>query len=161
MNDLNYVLLAGNVVHDPVSKVIDGTNTVCTFDIGVNRSYFNKKEDKWVNYACFFHIETWGNVAASCSKNLKAGRGVRIVGRLHQSRWQSNGRWNERLFIISEHVEFQPVKKTEEVSIATPKESEMDKVDSSETINQIEQTIVQESGPETFVEENEDCLTEE
>jgi len=163
MNDLNYVLLAGNVVRDPESKVIDSTNTVCTFDIGVNRSFYNKKEEKWINYACFFHIETWGNVALSCAKNLKAGRGVRVVGRLHQSSWQTrDGRWGERVFIISEHVEFQPVKKNDNVSLATPEDADMEKADLTETLEQLEESVVNdfEAGPETFVEEYEDCTTE-
>ena len=164
MNDLNYVLLAGNVVRDPESKVIDGTNTVCTFDIGVNRSFYNKKEEKWVNYACFFHVETWGHVAESCAKNLRAGRGVRLVGRLHQSSWQTKGRWGERVFIISEHVEFQPIKKTESVSVATPQDSEMEKMDLKETMDQLEGSIEHgeyEAGPETFEERKEDCFPEE
>jgi len=164
MNDLNYVLLAGNVVREPVSKIIDGTNTVCTFDIGVNRSFYNKREEKWVNYACFFHIETWGNVAISCAKNLSAGRGVRIVGRLHQSSWQTkDGRWGERVFIISEHVEFQPVKKTENVSVATPDAADMEKADLTETLKQLEESVANdyEAGPETFEEREEDCITEQ
>jgi len=164
MNDLNYVLLAGNVVRDPETKVIDGTNTVCTFDIGVNRSFYNRKEERWIDYACFFRVETWGHVALSCAKNLKAGRGVRVVGRLHQARWQSkDGRWGDRIFIISEHVEFQPVKKTENVALATPKEADLEKIDLSETMEQLEDTIADEfqSGPETFEEENEGCFPEE
>jgi len=166
MNDLNYVLLAGNVVRDPESKTIDGTNTVCTFDIGVNRSFYNRREEKWINYACFFHVETWGHVALSCIKNLKAGRGVRIVGRLHQSSWQTkDGRWGDKVFIISEHVEFQPVKKTENIAVATPQEADMEKVDLSETMEQLEDSIEKDdfqAEPETFVEEvNEDCFTEQ
>ena len=38
--------------------------------------------------------------------NLTKGRGVRVVGRLKQDRWQQNGQSRSRIVIVAEHVEF-------------------------------------------------------
>lgn len=159
MNDLNYVLLAGNLVRDPEWKQIDKTSVVCKFTIANNRSYYNKKDESWVNVPCFVTIETWGHVAENCIKHLKKGRGVRIVGRLQQSRWNSpTGTRIESLYVVSEHVEFQPQKKTEQATVVSPEPSEMDKVDSSETQKQLEEL----PGPEDFQDtDNQDTENQE
>jgi single-strand DNA-binding protein len=57
----------------------------------------------------FFDIESWGNLAESCSKLGRKGRGVRVVGRLRQDRWQSaDGKNHARFLIVAEHIEFRP-----------------------------------------------------
>jgi single-strand DNA-binding protein len=46
-------------------------------------------------------------MAESCQKNCEKGRGIRVVGRLKQSRWtNSEGKTASRISIIAEHVEF-------------------------------------------------------
>jgi single-strand DNA-binding protein len=48
------------------------------------------------------------------------GRGVRVVGRLKQSRWtDTDGKTKSRVSIVAEHVEFRPdLKRGEEGSAA-------------------------------------------
>ena len=128
MNDINYVVLGGNLTRDPSHRQIDANTTVCRFTIAVNRGYYNKKEETWVNIPAFVGIETWNSVADACANNLKKGRGVRVVGRLHQSTWNGqDGLRMDKLYVLSEHVEFQPIRKTgepqqEEKVIAPPPE---------------------------------------
>jgi len=143
MNDLNYVLLGGNVVRKPVLHIINENASVCNFTIAVNRSYFDKRKNEWISVPCFFPIETWGNVAEACAKYLEKGRGVRIVGRLNQSSWQGpDNIYRDRFNIISEHVEFQPIKKTEEPRIVAPEGENIQNVDSAETKEQIENDVM-------------------
>jgi single-strand DNA-binding protein len=43
------------------------------------------------------------------------GRGVRVVGRLKQDRWNdANGKQRSKVTIVAEHVEFRPEFKREE-----------------------------------------------
>lgn len=58
----------------------------------------------------FFDIEAWNRIAETCSQYLTKGRGVRIVGRLKQERWQQNGQNRSKIIILIEHVEFKPQK---------------------------------------------------
>jgi len=111
MNDLNSVLLEGNLTRDPESTVTKGWTTLCTFTIGVNRRYKIEGEQK--EEASFFEIETWGRLAENCFEYLSKGRGVRVVGRLKQSRWETDGKSYSKVVIVAEHVEFKPVPSTQ------------------------------------------------
>ena len=114
MNDLNEVVIEGKLVKDPELKWIKQNETaVCKFTVAVNKRYKDKSGGDWKEDTSYFLIETWRGVAISCSKYLKKGRGVRIVGELKQYLWRdtANGdKVRERIYIIAEHVEFQPQK---------------------------------------------------
>ena len=55
-------------------------------------------------------METWAKLAEVCAEQLEKGRGVRVVGRLKQDRWQDQeGNPRSKVKIVAEHVEFKPV----------------------------------------------------
>ena len=114
MNDLNSVLLEGNLTRDPESTVTKGWNTLCTFSIGVNRQYKIEGEQK--EEASFFEIQTWGKLAENCFEYLSKGRGVRITGRLKQSRWESDGKSRSKVVVVADQVEFMPASSTQQES---------------------------------------------
>lgn len=65
----------------------------------------------------YFDVEVWAKLAENCNTNLEKGRGVRVVGRLKQDRWQDDdGRGRTRVKIVGEHVEFKPQFKKLDVS---------------------------------------------
>jgi single-strand DNA-binding protein len=52
---------------------------------------------------------TWAKLAENCNNLGHKGRGVRVVGRLKQERWNgSDGKAHSRVAIVAEHVEFRP-----------------------------------------------------
>jgi single-strand DNA-binding protein len=107
MNNLNSILLEGNLVRDPeINQTPKGT-PVCKFSIASNRFY--KLDDEFQKEVSFFDITTWSRLAEVCGEYLKKGRGVRIVGRLKQDRWSGiDGKTKSKVYIIAEHVEFKP-----------------------------------------------------
>lgn len=107
MNNLNSVLIEGNLVRDPMYETTPEGTPICTFTIASSR-FFNRGygAEKEVNY---IDIETFGKLAESCRDKGSKGRGVRIVGRLRQDRWNdSNGERRSRVVVVTEHVEFRP-----------------------------------------------------
>jgi len=52
-----------------------------------------------------FDVICYGRIADICAVQLHKGRGVRVVGRLQEYRWQDVS----KIYIIAEHVEFKPV----------------------------------------------------
>jgi single-strand DNA-binding protein len=57
----------------------------------------------------FFDVETWAKLAELCYNLGHKGRGVRVVGRLKQSRWNdTEGNSRSKVIIVAEHVEFRP-----------------------------------------------------
>ncbi len=108
MNSLNTIIVEGNVVQEPVMRETPKGTHVCTFSLMTVRSY--KKDDSYEKEISFFEIETWAKLADATIKNVSKGRGVRVVGRLKQSRWESeDGKKHAKIGIIAEHVEFKPM----------------------------------------------------
>ena len=109
MNQLNSIILEGNLVKDSVlSEPVSGFK-VCKFVIGVNR-FFKNKNDESVEEVSFFEVETFGRSAEFCEKKAKKGRGVRVVGRLKQDVWKdSDGKSQSKVYVVAEHIEYKPV----------------------------------------------------
>jgi single-strand DNA-binding protein len=108
MNNLNSILIEGNLVRDPVYKNTPKGTPVCTFSLASNRFY--KQDSETEKEVSFFEVETWSKLAENCRNLGSKGRGVRVVGRLKQQRWNdTEGRPQSKVMIVAEHVEFKPV----------------------------------------------------
>jgi len=100
-------LIEGNLVRDPLLRSTAKGTPVCTFSLASNRFY--KQDTGFEREVSFFEVETWAKLAESCHNLGHKGRGVRVVGRLKQERWQgTDGKPRAKIVIIAEHVEFRP-----------------------------------------------------
>lgn len=97
MNNLNSVLLEGNLTDAPEFKQVSSGKNLILFTVASNR--FDKEVD-------FFEVQAWGNLAQDLSQKLKKGSGVRAIGRLKQNRWiDAEGNKRQKVVIVAEHVE--------------------------------------------------------
>ena len=107
MNNLNSILIEGNLVRDPLFRTTPKGTPVCTFTLASNR--FFKQDSGLEREVGFFDVETWAKLAENCNQLGHKGRGARVVGRLKQERWSgSDGKSHSRVTIVAEHVEFRP-----------------------------------------------------
>ena len=107
MNNLNSILIEGNLVRDAETRTTPKGTMICTFPIATNRYY--KQESGMEKEVSFFNIESWAKLAEACNANGKKGRSVRVVGRLKQNRWNDHeGKTQSKIIIVAEHVEFRP-----------------------------------------------------
>jgi single-strand DNA-binding protein len=107
MNNLNSILIEGNLTRDPIIAETPKGTQVCNFSVASNRFY--KQEDELQKEVSFFDVEVWSRQAEICAETLAKGRGVRVVGRLKQDRWTDDGGApHARVKIVAEHVEFKP-----------------------------------------------------
>lgn len=95
MNSLNSILLEGNLVLDPV---MTNDDKACDLVIETSRTY--AKDDEEVTDKEQFIVRAWNKLAKGCHELLKAGREVRVVGRLKNQAGI--------VFIVAEHVECKP-----------------------------------------------------
>ncbi|MCL2791494.1 MAG: single-stranded DNA-binding protein [Spirochaetaceae bacterium] len=113
MNNLNSILVEGNLTKDPVFTENTKGTSICSFSIATNRYY--KQEDEYQSEVSYLDVETWAKLAEACRDHLTKGRGVRVVGRVKQDRWMDQGGKNKsKVKIVAEHVEFKPFKKNDE-----------------------------------------------
>ena len=107
MNNLNSVLIEGNLVRDSEFRTTAKGTSLCTFSIATNRYY--KQDSGFEKEVSFFDVEAWARHAEVCHDKGHKGRGVRVVGRLKQDRWQDvDGKPRSKIAIVAEHVEFRP-----------------------------------------------------
>jgi len=124
MNNLNSVLLEGNLVRDPLIRSTQKGTQVCSFIVASNR--FFRQESSFAKETGYFGVETWGKLAEVCGNKGQKGIGVRIVGRLKQDRWISaSGENHSRIVIVAEHVEFRRIMKKDdpELELETQEET--------------------------------------
>ena len=106
-NNLNSVLLEGNLTRDPELRYTPSGTPVCTLVVSTCRAY--KIEGERIEEVSFIEANTHGKLATVCAEHLTKGRGVRVVGRIKQERWEDvDGNSRSKVVIVAEHVEFQP-----------------------------------------------------
>jgi single-strand DNA-binding protein len=107
MNNLNSVLLEGELEHDPVFVIKNNGVPACSLRVASSRFFKGRNGiEKEVSH---FNVEVEGKMAEQCKQLGHKGRGIRTVGRLKQFCWQTpEGQTVERIALIAEHIEFRP-----------------------------------------------------
>ena len=97
VNNLNSLLIEGNLVQDPELSYTPKGTALCKFTVASNR--FFKQDQETQKEVSFFDVTTWARLAEVCGEYLKKGRGVRVVGRLKQDRWTDpDGKPHSRIY---------------------------------------------------------------
>ncbi|MDR2185734.1 MAG: single-stranded DNA-binding protein [Treponema sp.] len=145
MNNLNSILIEGNLVRDPLFRTTPKGTPLCTFSLASNR--FFRQDSGLEKEVSIFDVETWAKLAEACYSKGHKGRGVRVVGRLKQERWNdSEGKLRSKVTIVAEHVEFRPDFKKEEDAGKTAETAAA--MASPETIPEI--PVLEEAEPVVF-----------
>lgn len=97
MNQLNSIILEGNLKGKPKVLMNGDKRDGLSFKIGVER-YAKDREGNPVQSVTVFEIRAHGILGETCYNNLKPKRGVRIVGRLAKDK--------NKVYVLAEHVEF-------------------------------------------------------
>lgn len=101
MNNLNSIILEGNVAEKPM---FDNTGKLVStlFPISVKR-FSKTSNNETLEESYKFDIETYGELAEACNKYCSLNRGIRVVGRLAER--------EGKVSVVAEHIEFKPIKK--------------------------------------------------
>lgn len=100
-NELNSILFEGTCKNDPERSPDESVS----FQVQNDRRY--KEGDVNRTKKILVTVRTHGNLGDVCMEYLKAGRGVRIIGRLENDRSAGTSR-SEGIEIEAEHVEYKP-----------------------------------------------------
>lgn len=111
MNQMNQIVIEGNVVRDSAVKETPRGTRVCIVPIATNHYYKDYKGELQKETA-FLDVEAWGeNYANHIVRMATKGRKLRVVGRLKQERWKTaDGKSATKCSIFAEHIDFQPQK---------------------------------------------------
>ena len=83
---MNKVALIGRLTRDPDVRYTTANNIlVVSFSLAVNRRFVKQGEER---QADFINIIAWDRTGEFCSKYLKKGQQVGIIGRLQTRRYE-------------------------------------------------------------------------
>lgn len=106
MTDINKVFLVGRAVRDVEENDLTytaGGTAMLRFSIASNRG--KKVGNAWEEYASFFDITMWGDIAVGIANHIKKGKQLCVVGRLQQDRWQKDGKNFSKIVVIADYVQ--------------------------------------------------------
>lgn len=103
--NINSVVLTGNLTQDPEQKDTSGGGQVCRMRIATNTRV--KRGDEWMDKANYVDVVAFGRTAENCSKYLSKGRPIAVSGRLDWSEWTAqDGGKRQGLSVIANDVQF-------------------------------------------------------
>lgn len=160
MNQLNSIIIEGNLVRQCALTEPKSGFKVCAFSVAVNRWKRGTEGKDGQEEVSFFNVEAYGKMAEICTHEGSKGRGIRVVGRLKQDRWEENGKTKSRIYIVAEHVEFKPKwdklseDSTAATTSATTEENKVTAQAEAEQENEVaeNETPETETSPETATE---------
>lgn len=88
---LNKVQLIGNIGKEPEYKTLDNGNSVLSFSLATNESYFNKDTKEREQKTEWHRVQIWGKRADALSKFLTTGMPLYIEGAIRTTTSEKNG----------------------------------------------------------------------
>jgi single-strand DNA-binding protein len=105
-NNINRVVVTGNLTRDPELRSLQSGTSVCELRIAVNSSR-KDESGNWVDKPNYFNVKVWGAQGENCATYLSKGRPVAIDGRLDWREWEAqDGTKRQAVEIIANSVQF-------------------------------------------------------
>lgn len=99
MPEINYVIVAGNLTKDPVSRQTTNQTPVVNFSLASNRRY-KDSSNQWQEDVCFVGVVAWNRLAESCRDRLRKGSAVLVDGELQSRSWKTEDGHNRSIVEI-------------------------------------------------------------
>ena len=103
--NINSVVLVGNLTRDPELRHTPSGTAVTTLRIAVNDRV--KKGEEWTDAAYYFDVTVWGRTAENCAQYLAKGRPVGVQGKLTWREWDAqDGSKRQSVEIVADNIQF-------------------------------------------------------
>jgi len=103
--NINSVVLVGNLTKDPELRHTPSGTAVTTLRIAVNDRV--KKGEEWQDAAYYFDVTVWGRTAENCAQYLAKGRPVGVQGKLTWREWDAqDGSKRQSVEVVADNIQF-------------------------------------------------------
>ncbi|MFI4984901.1 MAG: single-stranded DNA-binding protein [Solirubrobacterales bacterium] len=107
MNNINRVIITGNLTADPDLRSTASGTPVCNLRVACNTRRKDSSTGEWVEKPNYFDVTVWGGQGENAAKYLAKGRPVGIDGRLEWREYETqDGSKRQVVEIIADHVQF-------------------------------------------------------
>jgi single-strand DNA-binding protein len=112
-NNVNVVVITGNLTRDPELRHTGGGTAVCELRVAVNGRRKDSASGEWFDKPNYFDVVVWGAHGENAATYLEKGRPVAIEGRLDWREWEAKegGGKRQAVQIIANTVQFLGYKK--------------------------------------------------
>ena len=101
---MNKQFLIGNVCNEPETRSTPSGATVCSFNVAVDRRFKDAHGEKQTD---FFRVQAWRGLGETCSKYVKKGMKVGVIGELQARLFDGkDGKTKVSLDVNADEVEF-------------------------------------------------------
>lgn len=105
-NNINHIVLTGQLTRDPDLRALPSGNSVCSLRIAVNARRRNPNGE-WGEKPNYFDVIVFGVPGENVAKYMRTGRPVAIDGRLDWREWETkDGRHAQAVRIVARTVQF-------------------------------------------------------
>jgi single-strand DNA-binding protein len=105
MQNINSVVITGNLTRDPDLRNTNGGTSVANLRVAVNGRRKNGNGE-WVDKPNYFNVTVWGAQGESCAEYLAKGRQVAVEGRLDFRERDTDDGHREYVSIVANTVQF-------------------------------------------------------
>lgn len=103
--NINSVVLTGNLTQNPELKDTQGGGKVCRIRLATNTRV--KRGDEWQDKANYVDVVVFGRTAENCARYLAKGRPIALSGRLDWSEWTAqDGSKRQQLSVVANDIQF-------------------------------------------------------
>ncbi|MDX6437869.1 MAG: single-strand DNA-binding protein [Gaiellaceae bacterium] len=103
--NINSVVLVGNLTRDPELRHTPSGTAVTTLRIAVNDRV--KRGEEWTDAAYYFDVTVWGRTAENCAQYLAKGRPVGVQGKLTWREWDAqDGSKRQSVEVVADNIQF-------------------------------------------------------
>jgi single-strand DNA-binding protein len=103
--NINSVVLVGNLTKDPELRHTPSGTAVTTLRVAVNDRV--KRGEEWTDAAYYFDVTVWGRTAENCAQYLSKGRPVGVQGKLTWREWDAqDGTKRQAVEVVADNIQF-------------------------------------------------------
>ena len=103
--NINSVVLVGNLTRDPELRHTPSGTAVTTLRIAVNDRV--KRGEEWQDAAYYFDVNVWGRDAENCAQYLAKGRPIGVQGKLTWREWDAqDGTKRQAVEVTANTIQF-------------------------------------------------------
>ena len=80
--EVNFIMVSGRLTRDPDNRMTQKGQTICSFDVAVNRRYLDNASGEWKDDVAYVPVTVFGPSADRLKDRLKKGSPVLVDGRI-------------------------------------------------------------------------------
>jgi single-strand DNA-binding protein len=106
VQNVNRVVLTGNLTRDPELKNTAGGSKICSLRVACNGRRKDGQTGEWEDSPNYFDVTVFSTQGENCARYLTKGRAIAVDGRLDWREWETDGVKRQAVQIIAETVQF-------------------------------------------------------